>query len=524
MPPRFNCQSVKFDRQIDQLFLRKNATFDKNKSVFIYPVIFIILLIILLRFVKVFRIDGLSPWTIPFAFLVKFAVGILFNFIHEQTYGPGDLSHDGFTFMEEGKYLNDVFFQSPADFFKLLTGIGETDALIHKHLYMTEYWSYGDLSLVNDSKNVIRIHSLIHFISFGQSGIHLAIFCFISLLAAINLYLSFSDKIKLPQQVTFWVLLLIPSTIFWTSSVLKEPILFFGISLFVRGLIYDKQIWKKCINLVLSIFILIAFKPYILICILLALGGLMVYRNIFKLKLVPTTLLLLTLIFSFGYFFKKPIADATHFLSRKQFDFVNVGKGGLHVIADSSFYYFQPHQYENIEIKGNQVILLKPTDAYIAHFGSIQKPTPVHLEPTGETWDIHYFAPGCASFIETTPINDDPVQLIKNVPEALVNSILRPFPTDHGSNLKFLSVIEVWLIIFFIVFAIFNRRKLNDNEKSIIFTLILFALILSLLIGWTTPVLGAIARYRFPAQLATILVGLILLKHYNIRKWKNIFS
>ncbi len=131
---------------------------------------------------------------------------------------------------------------------------------------------------------------------------------------------------------------------------------------------------------------------------------------------------------------------------------------------------------------------------------------------------------GCASFIETTLIKNSSIQLIKNIPEALVNSIIRPFPNDPGSKLKFLSFIEVWIVILFFAITVYLRKKLNPEEKNVVFTLLIFALILSLLIGWTTPVLGAITRYRFPAQFAIILAGLILLKPLKLIKWKNMFS
>jgi hypothetical protein len=90
--------------------------------------------------------------------------------------------------------------------------------------------------------------------------------------------------------------------------------------------------------------------------------------------------------------------------------------------------------------------------------------------------------------------------------------------------LKFLSFIEVWIVLFFFGFTIYFRKKINVGEKNVVFTLLTFALTLSLLIGWTTPVLGAIIRYRFPAQFAMIIVGLILLKPLNLIKWKNTFS
>lgn len=490
----------------------------------IYPIIFILLILIFLRFSRFFRVQGIQPWVIPAAFIIKFIVGILFNIIHEQTYGHGDLSHDGGRFLLEGELLNNVFYQNPLHYFQLLTGIGETTELTEKYLYMTKYWSAGDLTIINDSKNVIRVQSVIHFFSNGSMHIHLAIMCLLTLIGLNNFYLAFKDHIKLPEKALYWILLLIPSTIFWTSSILKEPILFFGMSLLVRALMVEGLQWKKIVSVALSFMIMIAFKPYILICILLALFCFCVYKYLFKYRLLFTVVTILLLVVLSGFLLVKPREIAVNYLTRKQFDFVNVGKGGLHVIADSNFYYFQPKQYKNLVIGKDAVVLKNPSDAYIVEFGSTKKPIPVHLTPNNEVWKIYYFKDGCASYIETTPINNSTVQLIKNIPEALANSVLRPYPMDPGSNLKYLSIIEVWLIIIFIGFAFYKRRELNQKEKGIIFTLAVFALLLSLLIGWTTPVLGAIARYRFPAQLAIVLIGLILLKPILFKKWKNTYS
>ena len=490
----------------------------------IYISAFILILFFALRYVKYFQIDGLSNWTMPMAFVLKLIVGLLLFWVHIQTYGIDELSHDGETFLREGKYLNDVFFQSPKNYFQLLTGIGETTELIDKHLYMTEYWSAGDLTLINDSKNIIRVHSIVHFFSRNSVIIHLAVFCFFSLIAVKNLYLALHHYSKQSNKIFFWIFLFAPSTIFWTSSLLKEPLLFFGLSLFVSALIIETNIWKKTIKLFLATFLLIGFKPYVLVCLLIALFSYIIYRYLFHFRLLPSILFLTGFTFLSGFMLYKPREAVINYLTRKQFDFVNVGKGGLHVLADTCFYYFQPFQYENLEIKENTVQLIKPSDAFIMRFGSTQKPIPVHLIPEGEIWIKSYFTPGCKSFIETTPISNSAIQLIKNIPEALTNSIIRPFPQDQGSNLKYLSFVEVWLIIFFLLFAVYNRRKLNQKEKGMIFILIIFALQLFLLIGWTTPVLGAITRYRFPAQLALILVGLIILKPLNFKTWKNMFS
>jgi hypothetical protein len=223
----------------------------------------------------------------------------------------------------------------------------------------------------------------------------------------------------------------------------------------------------------------------------------------------------------FSIFLQETRNKVVNHLTRKQFDFINVGRGGLHVLSDTCFYFFSPEQYDRLSIKGTYVKLLKETDAFILRFGSTQQPIPVHLTPKGETWKRVYQAPGCESFIQITPINNSGMQLIKNIPEALVNGLFRPFPTDPGSKLKYLAIIEIFGMLCLTFYAVLNRRKLNIFENRIVTYLIVFSIGLLLLIGWTTPVNGAIVRYRFPVQLATVIAILILLKPLNFKFWKN---
>ena len=103
----------------------------------------------------------------------------------------------------------------------------------------------------------------------------------------------------------------------------------------------------------------------------------------------------------------------------------------------------------------------------------------------------------------------------------MIKAGFRPFPSDPGSKLKYLSMFEVWVLFAFLFYALINRRSIAKKEKEIILGLILFAISLTLLIGWTTPVLGAITRYRFPAQMAIVLISLIILQPKAIKLWKK---
>lgn len=472
---------------------------------------------ILLRYLPIYKKEDLHPLIIPSAFILKFFTGILVIWIHEHVYRMDDFSHDGQRFLREGEYLYNVFSVSATDYFKLLTGIGETPELISKYLHMTNYWSAGDLTLINDSKNVIRMHSLIHFFSGGIRLIHVAVFCFFSLFGLIALHKAFARFIHMKKGHSFILLLIVPSTIFWSSSMMKEPFLFLGIGLFCFGLLGKTSRTIRIISILTSLILLIGFKPYVLVCLLATLLFIAWY-NTTKQRLVISFFSFFLLIGIAAYLLPNMRSAVVHHLTRKQFDFINVGQGGLHVQADSTFYYFQPYQYNHLRITGNVAQLIQPTEALYYRVGSKESPEKVFLSPSEEKWPIVYFKPGCESYIEITRIDESAVQLIKNIPEALFNTILRPLPFDNGSQLKYFAMFEVWLIIGLIIFTLFNKRTLEPNEKQIAVGLVFFALSLFVLIGWTTPVIGAIARYRFPAQLAIIVCCLLFI---DTSKWKK---
>ena len=484
----------------------------------LYSILFFLSLFLLLRYSRLFRFNGLNEWAFPILFSIKVLAGLFFIYVYSVHYGRGALSADAGAFMKESKMVNDVFYQSPIDYFKLLTGMGETNELIHKYLPLTFHWDVGDLTIINDSKNVLRIHSLIHFVSFGNESIHMLLMCFLSLISTVLLYKSFAPYTTMNKYVFFFILSVVPSTLFWTSGILKEPFMFFGLSLFIWGLLSPFGPLKKITLTLLGISIMILFKPYVLACMVPALLFFLIYQYLGRGNVALSFSLFLGLSLAGHFIFPSVEKTITHYLSRKQFDFDNVGKGGLHALSDSCYYYFKPEQFGKLSIQGNSVELIEPIDAYIIHFGSVKEPIPVHLSPNGEIWKIAYKSVGCASYIETDLIENSTLKLIKNIPSALLNSIFRPFPKDPGSWLKYPSMLELWGILIFMTIALIFRRKLSKKEIGIVIAISIFALSLFLLIGWTTPVIGAIARYRFPAQLALVLVGLIIMDPNKLLK------
>ena len=103
----------------------------------------------------------------------------------------------------------------------------------------------------------------------------------------------------------------------------------------------------------------------------------------------------------------------------------------------------------------------------------------------------------------------------------MVNSVLRPFPNDPGRSLKFPAMFENWIIILLLIVILFHRQKIDNHRKAIIISLSIFATTILLIIGWTIPIIGAIYRYRLPAQIAILLIIAILFKPIHLISKKS---
>lgn len=467
----------------------------------------------MIRFSPVLNLKGESPWLLPIGFAVKIAVGLYFLYIYTEVYGKGTLSADAGAFMNESKVLNEVFYSSPKDYFKLLTGIGYDHDLILHYLSETSHWDAGAQAIISDNRNIIRIHSLIHFISFGNPTIHVIIMNLISVLAIKQFFLALKHRSQVKSHWVLISLLLLPSLLFWSSSILKEPLMLLGASILFRGFIGDLKLKKQIVFVLAGCILLFLFKPYVLIALFPVFIFLGFYQLIPKYKIIGSLIGIATLLTITTLTFSSTRKKVVHIFSKKQYDFKNVGKGGIHANTDSTFYFFQPDQIESLRITGDSVELIKPITATIIQHGSFEEPVPIDLVPTGNKWHIYFINTKSDGYIDVTMINDSFGQMILNIPEAITNTLFRPFPFDPGSWLKYPVMIESLLLYLFLTFSIIKRKQLSSEEKPILVSLIIFILTLSLFIGWVTPVIGAIVRYRILVSLAILIIGLILIKN-----------
>lgn len=475
-------------------------------------VLFFAAIILFLRTNKFFASKHLHPWLLPSAFALKCGIGVLFLQFYIFQHEDPHLKNDAGAFYHEAQILNTVLDESPADYLKLITGIGASEELSRKYLGETNHWDSGKQAIFHDNRNIIRVHAVIDLFSVGSIFTHMIIFCFISLIGTFLLFLALRKHSQLKPWLIFALLLLLPNLLFWSSGILKEPFIIFGLGAVAFAMAAKSSKNKRIMIGLLGLIALLCFKPYILIA-LLASG--LVYL-IYSLSPKYKTLSALGIPIAVGCIIilalPSVVDKGTHLLSRKQFDFSNVGRGGVHVRyePDSVFYYFSPDQYDNLTISGDSVWLKNEIDAWKVKLGDLASPVPVHIKPNVDPWQLHFDQPRANSFIEIAAINDQPKRLLSSAPKALFNAFIRPLPNDPGGKLKYLAFLETLFLFGLIALAIFQRKNLTEKERGFIISAIVFSILLALLIGWTTPVLGAIHRYRLPIQLAILCCTIVV--------------
>ncbi|MBK6526267.1 MAG: hypothetical protein IPG07_12370 [Crocinitomicaceae bacterium] len=203
-------------------------------------------------------------------------------------------------------------------------------------------------------------------------------------------------------------------------------------------------------------------------------------------------------------------------ISYKQRDLINLAKGGVFFVTDSAFCAFNYSYFENFDTIANQKIVVKKnTPGEYKLFGQDEF-HPFEINSSEKNYDLYLVVAPSSSYFESTVINYDGWNLIKSMPETIWNVWVRPFPNDPGGNLKLASFFQNMALILFGIFVLFRFRKPNQAEFFWLFFLLGSVLLITFIIGWTTPVFGAIARYKVPAELFLLCALFILLKSKKI--------
>jgi uncharacterized membrane protein len=104
----------------------------------------------------------------------------------------------------------------------------------------------------------------------------------------------------------------------------------------------------------------------------------------------------------------------------------------------------------------------------------------------------------------------------------IVNSLTRPWPNEIKNFLFVPAVLENILLLFAIIFALIQKKKSTISSFNFIIFCFLFTFLLYAIIGISTPILGALVRYKIPAMPFLTIAVLAFIQIENISYIKNL--
>jgi len=295
--------------------------------------------------------------------------------------------------------------------------------------------------------------------SFGHYHVHTVFMAFLSFTGLTAIFKLFSPFLKNKKNWLVFAVFLVPSVLFWTSGVLKEGLVMFSLGLLLYNLnivLFKKYSVVRSIVVVLLILLLILSKFYILIATLPGIIALFWYR------------------LSQKHFILKFVA--VHIICA--------------VLAFNSHYFYGGINFADI-------ISYKQND-FINYVQSLS--------------DV-------GSYIELDRLEPDIISLLRNTPQAMYNSFFRPHLLEVHSPVALVSALENMAISIIIILILLFYDRRGVSSKPMFMFCVSFWVILFLLSGLTTPVLGALVRYKTPALPFLFIMYLFLLDTSRIEKY-----
>lgn len=389
-------------------------------------------------------------------FLLKIGAGTFLYWIYTYYYSERDTA-DIFKYFDDSHYMTQALWDKPADFFRMLFGINNNSEYFSVTYYekMNHWFRIYESSMYNDSHAIIRFNAVVRILSFGVYHVHTVFMCFVSLLGLTALYKSVCHKVR-HTKLLFALVFLLPSTMLWGSGVLKEGLMFFGLGFLIYSLVkINSKGERKLIYWLLFIF------------------GLMVL--LFQVKFYVLAAFATGIV---AYSFAEQTSHR-YLFAKYSIAFILV------LILGLNFHYFSP------EFNVLDLIVTKQKDFIgLAAF-----------EDSG-------------SMFEITPIEPNFWSLFRTAPEALMNSFFRPFPWDVSSLFMLIATLENLFVVGLILFGIFYFKPIPGNRTNLALLFFSSGLILLLIVGWTTPVAGALVRYKIPGIIA-ILISVCLTADFS---------
>lgn len=386
---------------------------------------------------KIFQVEGMSVSVFQGLFITKVLAAVALYLIYTRFYSDRATA-DIFRYYDDSAVIYNCLADRPVDYFCMLTGIGSDHPRLLPYYDTMRNWYNTDL-VFNDSRTMIRINAFFRLFSMGTYFPHAVVMCFLAMVGLTGVFRLF-NKLSPHRTVLLTVIVyLLPSTLIWTSGMVKEAFLMFALGVICYRIECVANtpagFWKNGILLLLAVFFLLTVKAYVFFLV------------------VPL------LMFWWGY-------------QRNQW--VSWWKSPL--------------------IYGVYLILLALLTPEITG-----RELPVLLASKQAEFFKVAVEEQAKSLIEIPRLEPEWSSLLVSAPGAFFRALMLPFPWQAHNILMWLSVLENLFIAVLLLIMLFSIRTSEVVRlNAAVIAAFLFGASVFVLSGWVTPIIGALVRYKVP--------------------------
>ena len=416
------------------------------------------LLLLLMRRTHFFaRVPGLPVQWISALFLLKIAAGVALWAVYTYVYTDRSTA-DVFKYFDDSAHMFKALHEHPLDYLRMVFGIAN-DTPEFRDLYyqdMNNWVRHYESNLYNDAHTIIRFNAVVRLLSFDEFHVHTVIAAFLSFTGLVGLYRAFVKFLPGMERALMAVVLLLPSVLFWASGVIKESLLFFGLGLLLYQIAQwgeHRLRWRDPFLLAFTIIMLFFLKFYVLMSLLPAL----ILFSWSRLSIRPGLALKVLVVY------------------------------GLFILVGLNLHHIVP----GMDVLG--ILTMKQRDfvglAIQMDSGSLVMPK--LLLP-----DVWLF--------------------LSQAPYAVYIALLGPLAHAGPGPLGLLSAVENFAFFAILACCLFYHRPWHAVDWTLLVAMLMYILVLSVVIGWTTPVMGAVVRYRTPLLPFLLIAGLLVIDRERV--------
>lgn len=369
-------------------------------------------------------------------FVIKVFGGVAFALVSIYYYGG-----DTLLYYHGSSVLAETFFINPSLFFELLFTPNNLPSEFSEIAHQISY------SRTAEEWFMVRLLSFVNIISFNSYFVMTLIMSTIAFWGGWKLFRVFILILPKQKQISFMIVFLLPTVLFWGTGVLKDTITLALFNYLIYVLYFMFEMKKKSFLQLLLFFIfsliIYVLKSYIILAFIISIFFLLyiysfnrIKSNLIKFILAP---LILTSFIVFGIY-----------------SLLNLSKDTVYNV-------------ENIE-------------SQIQGFHSW------HTTTGGSSYNL--------GDIEYTPVG-----VIKKIPTALNVTYFRPYLWEARNITSLIGAMESTIVLLIFLLTII-KVKLKFyyylKQQKFLLGLSIFILVFGFAIGFTSYNFGALARYKMP--------------------------